>query len=61
MNKIESLESMVDFRLMQRLEELILDHNRLKTVHPAIGYLQSQSFFPYYLTFFINPLIHLQC
>lgn len=30
MNKIESLDSLVDLRLLQRLEELVLDHNRLK-------------------------------
>lgn len=30
-----------DFRNLQKLEDLILDHNRLKAVHPFIGYLES--------------------
>lgn len=39
-NKLETLENLKDFRNMQKLEELILDHNRLKTVNGAIGYLE---------------------
>jgi hypothetical protein len=38
-NKLENMESLEDFKNFQLLEDLILDHNRLKSVHPMIGYL----------------------
>ena len=38
-NKLESLESLVDFGNFQMLEDIILDHNRLKRVNPLIGTL----------------------
>lgn len=38
---IHAQESLVNFRDMQKLVDLILDHNRLKTVHPGVGFLGS--------------------
>jgi hypothetical protein len=40
-NKIEALDSLTDLRNLQKLEDLVLDHNRLKAVHSFIGYLES--------------------
>lgn len=40
-NKLETLECLNDFQNMEKLEELILHHNRLKSVNPQIGFMQN--------------------
>lgn len=40
-NRLESIDSLKEIKELVKLEELILDHNRLKSVNPQIGFMQS--------------------